>query len=1171
MKRRLVIIGIGGASCSGKTLLAKHIRRALPSGATIIHQDDFAPPVEQVPYSPDFPDLQDWDDPPTCILWPEFRDTLRHVRSTGVLPELHQSHDHLNKQVEVEIDSGVFERARATFTQIEADSHARGESIVWYIVDGFVLFWDKAIVDMLDIRIFLRVPHDILKQRRDERQVYVLQNPDDAAAGGVWVDPPNYFTNIVYPAYVKAHAEMFESGDVENGQLATAWEDRVEVLRPLEGAEEMTKAFESSCEAICQAPATAMSSTSHFPSRFLSLILPHRFLYHSCFNILRPIWINIHPITEVAQRSAALTMSSSPPNKPDRVKRGYRACLHCRSRKAKCDLGDIDAPSSPPCSRCRRESRQCVFAPSRRGGNNVKRKKEEIEEDSDMKPPSAALEMAHHSGPYPTLYSGPLRSSLDYDSFPPYNSNLNNILRSPQTNPYPHLAEVSPVGHADPPSAGPSHTDSTPRLHMPHPPSRTPSPKRRRLHLNPPLHAADPSSIVVADMQNESDALHILALASGQARDDSQRSSAQRSRSESKVADTKRGLQRSDRKPKDLGEFALIKLGIVSVGQVMALAEKFFRFHHHLFPMVPSAIIPRTQEQLGVFAGNERYLLAAIIIIASRHDPGVGMRSVHDRSWAVMRGWISDIQCLGAPPTIGLVEALLLLAENLPRDPARTGSLDDDPDEIHAIGFGEEVHGAENRQAWMLIGMAIRSSYGLGIDKLATKMFPDTERTLELERARLAWTYCYLFDRHVSLRLGKAFWSRGPSICFQGFSASAQTGPTAAPGNFPFLREIKSGDSPQEDFASLVQAYVELTQMMSNAHDILYPNAARTRSLVLYGEYFKFLDEAARSLDGFKVLWRKKKWTVFPLNDAVWAMFYYTQLYICAFSFQAHVERASIKAEEEYKKLEQQRKAQGSTVEAQRPPLSLFPRGAAASPDARYILQSCDAARTLLHICVDSLHPGGALPFLPSRYLLWFTYAAIFLLKALYSGAMLRADHAETLKLIDRLCTCFAQSATDGDHPATRYGHQLESLRKKLSGLSDATTASSPTGGHTVPLPPMSGPSAAPSVPFVNEPEHFNVDFSPSGAWTFPVPQQPVQQVSFPYPNTPATAPNFAQPVPGVPGLNDFAGQNDLGFVTLDGWFSQDQPDPPGFADLDLQDFWMKVGPGEAEGGFPFR
>jgi hypothetical protein len=88
-----------------------------------------------------------------------------------------------------------------------------------------------------------------------------------------------------------------------------------------------------------------------------------------------------------------------------------------------------------------------------------------------------------------------------------------------------------------------------------------------------------------------------------------------------------------------------------------------------------------------------------------------------------------------------------------------------------------------------------------------------------------------------------------------------------------------------------------------------------------------------------------------------------------------------MRAEEEYKLLEKQHKADGSTSDTPRPRLSLFPRGAAASPDARYIFQSCDAARTLLHICVDSLDPGSALLFLPSRYLLWFTYAAIFLLK----------------------------------------------------------------------------------------------------------------------------------------------------------------------------------------------
>lgn len=60
------------------------------------------------------------------------------------------------------------------------------------------------------------------------------------------------------------------------------------------------------------------------------------------------------------------------------------------------------------------------------------------------------------------------------------------------------------------------------------------------------------------------------------------------------------------------------------------------------------------------------------------------------------------------------MEALLLLAEYLPRDPGRS-----EHDELHATGCGEEVHGAENRQAWMLVGMAIRSAYGLGLDKVS--------------------------------------------------------------------------------------------------------------------------------------------------------------------------------------------------------------------------------------------------------------------------------------------------------------------------------------------------------------------------------------------------------------------------------------------------------------------
>ena len=41
------------------------------------------------------------------------------------------------------------------------------------------------------------------------------------------------------------------------------------------------------------------------------------------------------------------------------------------------------------------------------------------------------------------------------------------------------------------------------------------------------------------------------------------------------------------------------------------------------------------------------------------------------------------------------------------------------------------------------------------------------------------------------------------------------------------------------DSASLIQALMELTQIMTNAHDTLYPNRTRTNDLVRQGAYFR--------------------------------------------------------------------------------------------------------------------------------------------------------------------------------------------------------------------------------------------------------------------------------------------------------------------------------------------
>ena len=60
----------------------------------------------------------------------------------------------------------------------------------------------------------------------------------------------------MYPAYVKAHEDIFEGGDVEKGALREAWGKKrkgLRVLTPLEGEEEMTEAFAQSCTAIMDA------------------------------------------------------------------------------------------------------------------------------------------------------------------------------------------------------------------------------------------------------------------------------------------------------------------------------------------------------------------------------------------------------------------------------------------------------------------------------------------------------------------------------------------------------------------------------------------------------------------------------------------------------------------------------------------------------------------------------------------------------------------------------------------------------------------------------------------------------------------------------------------------------------------------------------------------------
>ncbi|KAF7428531.1 ribosylnicotinamide kinase [Pleurotus ostreatus] len=237
---KVIFVGVGGATCSGKTTLAKHLRRILPN-SVIIHQDVRYSPMEEVPLHP-VHGVQDWDSAPGAISWARMVTFLRHVKETGVIPPDHRSHDHLNEQQVVPVPDELADKWRAHFQALQQKLEAETkEKIIWGLVDGFLLYWNHDVVDQLDVKFFLRVPHDALKKRRHDRHGY------HTAEGALWRDPPQYWENIVYPAYVEAHRHLFVDGDVEHGKLASD-ADKLVLLETLEMT--MGNAVEKCCSVL---------------------------------------------------------------------------------------------------------------------------------------------------------------------------------------------------------------------------------------------------------------------------------------------------------------------------------------------------------------------------------------------------------------------------------------------------------------------------------------------------------------------------------------------------------------------------------------------------------------------------------------------------------------------------------------------------------------------------------------------------------------------------------------------------------------------------------------------------------------------------------------------------------------------------------------------------------
>ncbi|KAI0602249.1 P-loop containing nucleoside triphosphate hydrolase protein [Biscogniauxia sp. FL1348] len=274
-KRGAIIVGISGASSSGKTTLARLLRDVFPN-TFILHEDDFYRPETELPMKDG---LLDWDCAEALNI-PDMTRALEHIRAEGTFPPFVDSKEDQNSIGACPVSAAKLAAMKAKVAAWLAPGQP-GHALITSssssspltnssssspppricLLDGFLLYAPPAdpatataaplrtvTTSLLDVRLFLLVGRAQATRRREARDGYVTLE-------GFWTDPPGYVDKVVWPNYVASHAWLFERGDVEAGVLDERVLAREGILAPPrppgeEGPPDMESTFEWAVEVL---------------------------------------------------------------------------------------------------------------------------------------------------------------------------------------------------------------------------------------------------------------------------------------------------------------------------------------------------------------------------------------------------------------------------------------------------------------------------------------------------------------------------------------------------------------------------------------------------------------------------------------------------------------------------------------------------------------------------------------------------------------------------------------------------------------------------------------------------------------------------------------------------------------------------------------------------------
>ncbi|GME39304.1 hypothetical protein GTA08_BOTSDO00187 [Neofusicoccum parvum] len=682
---------------------------------------------------------------------------------------------------------------------------------------------------------------------------------------------------------------------------------------------------------------------------------------------------------------------------PREFQRAYKACVPCRKRKARCEVAvpaDGGVPG-PPCTRCKRALRECVFTEERAW------KKQRLMEEGERRAKRRAAADAD--------------ASADGDAGPP---------PSPPTRVARRQDGAMQQGDG-------GLADSMIRTVV----------ASGNDALNLLFEAATREAAAGASGAHQAypslEANGFVGVAAGEGQEPGAYATpgSNMSVSSGLLAPSPVQLSEADEELLDLWKNCrFVRMGWFTAREAVTYVDLFFQNLSPLSPILTEYYADHSRHYELVT--KEPFLCCTILALSSRYHvlPGVGGASrgyfIHHRLWEhcqhlILRIMLGQEKSSTAKTrTVGSIEGLLLLSEWHPRalhfppasDGWDAGLVAMDPDVCDEPTSPEGNPSASNRwledvieparrsdrMSWMLLGCGLSLAHELGIfeqDEGNKKGAPCEDR-LEARRKAArnsrARKLLYVFVEQLASRIGCT------SMIPQSLSHTVL--------GRSFAGEVFPGANHSEAFVS---AWIELTKLVKSASDMLFPSASFTRQLLRTGRYIGLLEHFQPLLSQWRGRYLDSQRLGDVLQDMLAIEYQFVRIFVNSLGMQAVVERTLDEAED-FPPVPDPNSPNAPPIQ----PLSVD------STDYDFIQEVVDGSCEILRKVIK-LAEANLLRFAPVRIYLHITTSAIYLIKGLSLGVWntkLRAS----LDVLDRGIQALRSGTLDDMHLASRYATLLE-------------------------------------------------------------------------------------------------------------------------------------------------